>query len=63
MYYVILFLIPFIIPVTWLRQMKYFAVTNTIASGLVGVLRSLRHGRKRPDFHAFRPFEPLFSPV
>lgn len=36
MYYVILFLIPFIIPVTWFRQMKYFAVTNTIASGLVG---------------------------
>ena len=34
-YYVILVLIPVIIPVTWLRQIKYFAVTNTIASGLV----------------------------
>lgn len=36
-YYIILILIPFLIPVTWLRQIKYFAVSNTIASTLVVV--------------------------
>ncbi|CAJ1459317.1 unnamed protein product [Effrenium voratum] len=36
-YYIILMCIPLLIPVTWLRQLKYFAVTNTLASLLVVV--------------------------
>ncbi len=34
-YYIILILFPLLIPVTWLRQLKYFAVSNAIASFLV----------------------------
>eukprot|EP00434_Breviolum_minutum_P031164 symbB.v1.2.027562.t1/scaffold2838.1/size69213/3 len=34
-YYIILILFPLLIPVTWLRQLKYFAMSNAIASFLV----------------------------
>jgi len=34
-YYIILAVVPLLVPLTWVRQMRYFAVTNLIANVLI----------------------------